>query len=112
MGILGTERETMLRDKSTITKTISLYFIILSFHNPVSFIYCVLHHLFCKTYICMCNLASDIDFTLFLNSLPNGKILDWLKLKSLTNDKIKCDSNIELFSQKGRKHCGKRRKCS
>ena len=46
-----------------------------------------------------------------MNSLPNNKILDLSKLKALAIDKIIiCGPNIEICLEKGRKHCGKRRK--
>ena len=43
------------------------------------------------------------------NTLTNDKSLDWSKLKAFANDKINVTQNF-LFG-KGRKHCGKRRKC-
>ena len=43
------------------------------------------------------------------NSLPNDKILDWFKLKAFADDKF--ESKIKICFGKGRKHCGKRRKC-
>ena len=45
-----------------------------------------------------------------LNSLPNDKILDQSKLKAFADDKI-CYRKMEIWFGKGRKHCGKRRKC-
>ena len=46
-----------------------------------------------------------------LNSLPNNKFLDWLKLKASADNKNKCGRKIEICFRKGRKHCGKRWKC-
>ena len=48
---------------------------------------------------------------MYLNSLPNGKILDLSKVKALCRPQFKCVSKIEICFGKGRKHCGKRRKC-
>ena len=47
----------------------------------------------------------------FFNSLPNGKILDWSKLKAFAEVNYKCDWKIEICFGTGKKHCGKRRKC-
>ena len=44
--------------------------------------------------------------------LLNDKILDWSKLKTLTDDKINVNEKLQLFfGGKGRKDCRKRRKC-
>ena len=48
---------------------------------------------------------------LFLNFLPNDKMLDWSKLKAFADDKINVNEKSEIWFGKGRKHCGKRRKC-
>ena len=45
-----------------------------------------------------------------LNCLPNNKILDWSKLKGFADDKVKV-AEVEICIEKGRKQCGKRRKC-
>ena len=42
-------------------------------------------------------------------SLQYNKFLNLSKLKAFADGK--CDSKIEIFLGKGRKHCGKRRKC-
>ena len=46
-----------------------------------------------------------------LNSLPNDNILDWSKFKAFADDKINVTKNNEIYFGKGRKHCGKRKKC-
>ena len=46
-----------------------------------------------------------------INSLPNDKILDQSKLKAFADDKINVKKKNEICSGKGRKYCGKRRKC-
>ena len=48
-----------------------------------------------------------------IKPLPSNKILDLSKLKAFADHKIhcKCDSKTEICFEKGRKHCGKRRKC-
>ena len=43
-------------------------------------------------------------------SLQNKKSLDWSKLKAFAEDKIN-ETKIEIRFGKGKKHCGKRRKC-
>ena len=48
---------------------------------------------------------------LMLNSLPNNKFLDRSKLKASADQKNKRDSKNVFCFGKGRKHCGKRRKC-
>ena len=45
------------------------------------------------------------------NSLPNDKILDWSKLKTLADDKIKVTEELNFVLGK-RKHFWKRRNCS
>ena len=47
----------------------------------------------------------------FLILLSNNKILDWSKLKALADDKINVSEKLKFCVGKGRKHCGKRRKC-
>ena len=47
----------------------------------------------------------------FLNSLPNNKILDWSKLKGFADEKINVPQILKFVLGKGRKLCGKRRKC-
>ena len=51
---------------------------------------------------------------ILFNPLPHDKVLDWSKLKSFAEDKKKKknESHIEIPIGKGRKYCGKRRKCS
>ena len=46
-----------------------------------------------------------------VNSLPNDKILDWVKWKALTDNKINVTQKLKLVLGKGRKHFGKMRKC-
>ena len=46
-----------------------------------------------------------------INSLPHNGNLDWLKSKAFADDKIKVTEKLKFVtSEKGRKHCGKRRK--
>ena len=45
------------------------------------------------------------------NALPNDKILDWSKLKAFADNKINVNKKNKIWFMKGRKHCGKRRKC-
>ena len=53
----------------------------------------------------------------YANSLPNNTIFNWSKLKAFADDKKKKKKKkkkkieIEICFRKGRKHCGKRRKC-
>ena len=44
-------------------------------------------------------------------SLPNDKIFGLPKLNAFADDKINVPENLKFWSGKGRKHCGKRRKC-
>ena len=44
-------------------------------------------------------------------SLPNVKSLDWSKVKTFTDNKINVNEKLKFWFEKGRKHCGKRRKC-
>ena len=45
-------------------------------------------------------------------SLLNNKMLDQSKLKAFADNKIRVTGKkIEIYLGKGRKHCGKRRKC-
>ena len=46
-----------------------------------------------------------------LNFLPNDKSFNLSKLKAFADDEEKCDSKTEICFGRGRKHCGKRRKC-
>ena len=48
-----------------------------------------------------------------IDSFPNNKILDQSKIKAFADKIIViCDQKIEIcFTGKGRKYCGKRRKC-
>ena len=48
-------------------------------------------------------------FPSVVNSLPNDKLLDLLKLKALADDKI-TERKIEISVGKCGKYCGKRRK--
>ena len=41
----------------------------------------------------------------------NNKFLDWSKLKAYADDKNEHNRKIKICFWKGRKHCGKRRKC-
>ena len=41
----------------------------------------------------------------------NNKILDWSNLKALADNKINVTEKLKFVLEKGRKHCGKRRKC-
>ena len=45
------------------------------------------------------------------NSLPNNKITHWFKLKALADNKLTMNQKLDFVFGKGRKHCGKRRKC-
>ena len=36
------------------------------------------------------------SFPLFINSLPNGKFLDWSKWKALADDKINVTQNLKF----------------
>ena len=45
------------------------------------------------------------------NSLPNDKIFDWSKLKAFCILQNKCEWKVQIWFGKGRKHCGKKRKC-
>ena len=49
--------------------------------------------------------------SLLFNSLTNDKFLDRSKLKAFADDKLNLAEKIEICFGKGRKHCGKRRKC-
>ena len=54
------------------------------------------------------------SFVLLLSvvlSLNQRKKIDLLKLKALANDKINVIENFEVYFEKDRKYCGKRRKC-
>ena len=55
--------------------------------------------------VCACQLQSTF------NSLPNDKILDWSKVKAFADDKRNVIEKLKFVFGKGRKHCGKRRKC-
>ena len=46
-----------------------------------------------------------------LTPLPNDKILDLSQFHSICGQQNKCNPKIELCFGKGRKQCGKRRKC-
>ena len=46
-----------------------------------------------------------------VNSLSKNKISDWSKFNAFADDKIELTEKIEICFGKGRKHCGKRRKC-
>ena len=46
-----------------------------------------------------------------VNFLPNDKILDWTKLKAFFTRQNKFELEIVICFGKGRKLCGKRRKC-
>ena len=48
---------------------------------------------------------------IILKSLPNDTILDCSKLKAIADDKINVTEKLKVFLGKGKKHCGKRRKC-
>ena len=48
---------------------------------------------------------------LILNPLPRDKILDWSRLKAFADDKINLNEKNQTLFGKGRKHCGKRKKC-
>ena len=45
------------------------------------------------------------------NSLPNNKFFRLVQIQSICRRQNKCDSKTQICSGKGRKHCGKRRKC-
>ena len=45
------------------------------------------------------------------NSIPNNRFLDWFELKSFCRRQNKCNFTTDVLFGKGRKHCGKRRKC-
>ena len=60
----------------------------------------------------MANRSFDgVKFCEQFNSLPNDIFLDRSKLKACADDKINMNKKIENCFVKGRKHCGKRRKC-
>ena len=63
-----------------------------------------------QTYDYSC-LAGNCSLKSHFNSLPNDRILDWSKLKAICSRQIKCNSEPEICFGKGRKYCGKRRKC-
>ena len=46
-----------------------------------------------------------------VNSLPNEKKFRPVQIERICRWQNKCDSKIELYFVKGRKHCEKRRKC-
>ena len=46
-----------------------------------------------------------------LNPLPKNKILDRSNSKAFVDDKTHLSQKLEFDFGKGRKHCGKRRKC-
>ena len=76
-------------------------------------------------YIAVCSEREDVVrliikqvhfFTVWLdafemNSLPNNKILGLPKLKAFADDKINVTQKLKFALGRGRKHCGKRRKC-
>ena len=45
------------------------------------------------------------------NSLPNDRSLNLSKLKAFADDNLNVNQKYEICFGKGRKHCGKRRKC-
>ena len=47
----------------------------------------------------------------YLDPLPNNKNLDSFRLKAFADDKTEYKWKIEILFRKGRKQCGKRRKC-
>ena len=47
----------------------------------------------------------------FINTLPNGKILDLSEFKAHADGKIDVTQNFEFCFRKGKKRFGKRRKC-
>ena len=51
------------------------------------------------------------DGTLILNPLPNGKLLDWFKLKAFADYKIYITEKLKFVLKRVKTHCGKRRKC-
>ena len=46
-----------------------------------------------------------------INSLPNDKILHYIKFKAFADDKIILTKKFEICVGKRRKHSGKKRKC-
>ena len=53
--------------------------------------------------------SNTLDADMF-KSLPNVKSLDWSKVKTFADNKINVNEKLFWF-EKGRKLCGKRRKC-
>ena len=54
---------------------------------------------------------STVIYLECVKPLPNGKILDWPKLKTLADDKTTVAEMMISLSDRVEKHCGKRRKC-
>ena len=46
-----------------------------------------------------------------INSVPNNKVLDWIKLKAFADNKINFVWIVIFVFNGARNHCGKRRKC-
>ena len=57
------------------------------------------------------NLYSRNRQSRLFNTLADNKFLDFSKLKDSADGKNACDRKNVICSGKGRKHCGKRRKC-
>ena len=57
------------------------------------------------------NCPTGISAMSFFNTLPNDKIVDLSKSKAFADDKINVAEKLKFVFWKGRKHCGKRRKC-
>ena len=47
----------------------------------------------------------------YINTLPNDKNVDFSKVKAFANNKSNVTQKLKFALGKGRKYCGKRRKC-